>query len=82
MAPLDAKVNGGGRIRTFEGIRQQIYSLPPLATWVTRLGPVLPVIWNERENGKSTASRHHEATAGGFDAQDGPVTPKKAAGRT
>ena len=25
---------GEGRIRTFEDIRQQIYSLPPLATWV------------------------------------------------
>ena len=25
---------GGGRIRTFEAITQQIYSLPPLATWV------------------------------------------------
>ena len=26
--------NGGGRIRTFEGLRRQIYSLLPLATWV------------------------------------------------
>ena len=26
--------NGGGRIRTFEGLRRQIYSLIPLATWV------------------------------------------------
>ena len=28
---------GGGRrrIRTFEGVSQQIYSLPPLATWVS-----------------------------------------------
>lgn len=25
---------GGGRIRTFEGLRRQIYSLIPLATWV------------------------------------------------
>ena len=28
----------GEGIRTFEGVRQQIYSLPPLATWVTRRG--------------------------------------------
>ena len=27
-------LNGGGRIRTFEGISRQIYSLLPLATWV------------------------------------------------
>ena len=26
--------NGRERIRTSEGVRQQIYSLPPLATWV------------------------------------------------
>ena len=25
---------GGGRIRTYEGMSQQIYSLPPLAAWV------------------------------------------------
>ena len=32
-----ARVSGGhgrGRIRTFEGISHQIYSLTPLATWV------------------------------------------------
>jgi hypothetical protein len=29
-------INGGGRrIRTTEGLPQQIYSLPPLATWVS-----------------------------------------------
>lgn len=26
--------HGGGRIRTYEGVSQQIYSLPPLAAWV------------------------------------------------
>ena len=29
---------GGGRIRTYEGISQQIYSLPPLAAWVPLRG--------------------------------------------
>ena len=29
---------GGGRIRTYEGISQQIYSLPPLAAWVSLRG--------------------------------------------
>jgi hypothetical protein len=28
------KAGGRRRIRTFEGVSQQIYSLPPLATWV------------------------------------------------
>ena len=32
------QVGGGGRIRTYEGINQQIYSLPPLAAWVTYHG--------------------------------------------
>ena len=29
------RVFGQGWIRTSEGVSQQIYSLPPLATWVT-----------------------------------------------
>jgi hypothetical protein len=29
--------NGGGRIRTFEGVSRQIYSLLPLAAWVPHL---------------------------------------------
>ena len=38
--------NGGGRIRTFEGLRRQIYSLLPLATWVPhRSVTVLPRLW-------------------------------------
>ena len=37
-------INGRGRIRTYEGISHQIYSLTPLATWVhARLCP--PVIF-------------------------------------
>src|SRR5687767_4234756 len=31
--------HGGGRIRTFEGLRRQIYSLLPLATWVPHPAP-------------------------------------------
>ena len=31
---LKTKTGGEGRIRTFEGISRQIYSLIPLATWV------------------------------------------------
>jgi hypothetical protein len=33
-APPDRQTGGGGRIRTYEGMSQQIYSLPPLAAWV------------------------------------------------
>ena len=32
--PLLSGTGGGGRIRTFEGISRQIYSLLPLAAWV------------------------------------------------
>ena len=35
---------GGGRIRTYEGISQQIYSLPPLAAWVPLRGHKEPGI--------------------------------------
>src|SRR5882672_4149308 len=38
MAPNPTSAaGGGGRIRTYEGISQQIYSLPPLAAWVPLL---------------------------------------------
>ena len=37
-APPDRKTGGGGRIRTYEGMSQQIYSLPPLAAWVPLRG--------------------------------------------
>src|ERR1700744_625404 len=37
MAPYPQPAGGGGRIRTYEGISQQIYSLPPLAAWVPLL---------------------------------------------
>jgi hypothetical protein len=33
-ASLPAPNGGGGRIRTFEGVSRQIYSLLPLAAWV------------------------------------------------
>ena len=33
-SPAFFSPNGGGRIRTFEGVSRQIYSLLPLATWV------------------------------------------------
>ena len=33
-SPISHLPHGGGRIRTFEGISRQIYSLLPLATWV------------------------------------------------
>src|SRR3982751_2041878 len=44
FAPLDPPngPNGGGRIRTFEGVSRQIYSLLPLAAWVPhRIAPPL-----------------------------------------
>src|SRR5690625_516915 len=35
VLPATNKNGGGSRIRTYEGLSQQIYSLPPLATWVS-----------------------------------------------
>ena len=50
---------GGGRIRTYEGISQQIYSLPPLAAWVPLRGYKEPGILFTKVltvNGKLTIS--------------------------
>ena len=38
FSPYLAFIGGGGRIRTYEGNSQQIYSLPPLAAWVPLRG--------------------------------------------
>ena len=38
LAIGSVKSDGGeSRIRTYEAVKQQIYSLPPLATWVSPL---------------------------------------------
>ncbi len=42
------QIGGGGRIRTYEGINQQIYSLPPLAAWVPLRGHKPAIVWSER----------------------------------
>src|SRR6202012_3477752 len=48
MAPTPThQAGGGGRIRTYEGISQQIYSLPPLAAWVPLL-KMSRVFWGGR----------------------------------
>ncbi len=49
---------GRGRIRTFEGISHQIYSLTPLATWVhARRGANRPVIIARRGEGFKSGDR-------------------------
>jgi hypothetical protein len=51
---LLALQDGGGRIRTFEGISRQIYSLLPLATWVPHPAPSEPpAILEERADGEN-----------------------------
>ena len=42
--------HGGGRIRTFEGVSRQIYSLLPLATWVPHPNPVKQAVRNPEQN--------------------------------
>ena len=36
-----ARFGGQARVRTLEAIRQQIYSLPPLSTWVPARPPLI-----------------------------------------
>src|SRR6187397_2195783 len=51
---------GGGRIRTFEGVSRQIYSLLPLAAWVPLPGKTSRV-FSFRPPGVSTAIGAHFA---------------------
>ena len=41
--PGGAKAGGQGRIRTFEAVKQEIYSLSPLTAWVPARIPEEPV---------------------------------------
>src|SRR6185295_18427121 len=41
---VSTTIGGGGRIRTFEGVSRQIYSLLPLAAWVPLPGKNEPRI--------------------------------------
>ena len=43
-SPISHLPYGGGRIRTFEGISRQIYSLLPLATWVPHPTASVPTV--------------------------------------
>jgi hypothetical protein len=54
--------NGRGRIRTFEGISHQIYSLTPLATWVHARSTSFAVVILPRREGR--------VYAGGFTFQE------------
>ena len=52
--------HGGGRIRTFEGVSRQIYSLLPLATWVPHLKIAPAKLPNPEKNQPSeTRSKAH-----------------------
>ncbi len=46
---LGSELRNGGesRIRTYEGVSQQIYSLPPLAAWVSPLIPTTRSQWTD-----------------------------------
>ena len=66
---------GGGRIRTYEGISQQIYSLPPLAAWVPLRGHKEPGILFTRiltVNGKLTIRTPADAQVGAAPADNRP----------
>ena len=57
---------GGGRIRTYEGISQQIYSLPPLAAWVPLRGHKPAIVFSEQRsvNTRSGESRGFRSSRG------------------
>ena len=61
--PLDNQAGGGRWIRTTEGVSQQIYSLPPLAAWVS-LQQRTPIVVSTRKtvNTCGTKSRKFLAT--------------------
>ena len=48
--------HGGGRIRTFEGVSRQIYSLLPLATWVPHPNTVKQAVRNPEQDAHPTPS--------------------------
>src|SRR5688572_32360572 len=52
--PRNPAIGGGGRIRTFEGVSRQIYSLLPLAAWVP-LPEKTSRVFSWRPPGVSTA---------------------------
>ena len=52
---------GGGRIRTYEGISQQIYSLPPLAAWVPLRGHKEPGILLVTDRGVNTKLHRNQS---------------------
>ena len=61
-------LDGRDRIRTCEGVRQQIYSLPPLSTWVlARKGGSLATSgrpgknWKVSQEGRKAAGRTRTA---------------------
>jgi hypothetical protein len=47
LSPYLAYIGGGGRIRTYEGKSQQIYSLPPLAAWVPLRGHKPAIVFSD-----------------------------------
>lgn len=55
--------SGRGRIRTFEGIRQQIYSLSPLATWVLALSVVSGHCKRERRGDQGGTGDKHRGVS-------------------
>jgi hypothetical protein len=59
---------GGGRIRTYEGISQQIYSLPPLAAWVPLRGQEPAIVLRDSQgvNGYSASKRGSDVETTAF----------------
>jgi hypothetical protein len=64
FSPYLAQIGGGGRIRTYEGNSQQIYSLPPLAAWVPLRG--ISRLLSFHSGGVSTCARRFRQASAVF----------------
>jgi hypothetical protein len=76
---------GGGRIRTYEGISQQIYSLPPLAAWVPLRGHKEPGILFTKVltvNGKLTIKTGFQRLPPSSPGRLPPITAARCCPRT
>src|SRR5690606_39133303 len=51
-------IGGGGRIRTYEGVSRQIYSLLPLAAWVPLRAKTSRVFWFRDATLSTQKARH------------------------
>lgn len=74
-----AQFGGQARVRTLEAIRQQIYSLPPLSTWVpAREGPISK---RKRATNQFKENKHQSVSFSGSENEVSPTMHSSPAKR-